>query len=98
MRIEGPSQFLNSEDRVERGDQKHGSNKGQRADQVEDQLNLSLTSQQLREFENKAYETPEVRTEKVQEILDQVTSGTYDINAEEVAEAIITGTIVNKSA
>ncbi|HSR50122.1 MAG TPA: flagellar biosynthesis anti-sigma factor FlgM [Acidobacteriota bacterium] len=73
----------------------------QRVDQSskdQDRLEFSTDSRNIRPLVERANEAPDVRTDRVAEISRQLESGTYNINAERVADALITGSIVNTEA
>ncbi|MEE8587359.1 MAG: flagellar biosynthesis anti-sigma factor FlgM [Acidobacteriota bacterium] len=60
-----------------------------------DRLEFSTASRQVQSMLAGAGQTTEVRTERVDQIRNQIENGTYNVRAERVAEAIITGRIVS---
>ena len=73
-------------------------NKVQPVDSVEDRLELSTDIRKIESYQKIAQEAPEVRTERVNELKEKVDTQTYNIKAEEVAESLITGSIVDELA
>jgi flagellar biosynthesis anti-sigma factor FlgM len=63
-----------------------------------DRLELSVTGRELNELTYKVSESSEARAERIAEIRSRIETGTYNIKAEEVAEAIITGGLIDRSA
>lgn len=53
-----------------------------------DQLNISETARDYQFAINEIKKLPDVRTKKVNDIKNQIKSGTYEINAEKIAEKI----------
>ncbi len=56
-----------------------------------DQVNLSATSREMKQYLNIASQIPDVRLDKVQEIKRQMDEGTYRVDAQQLA-----GTIMSK--
>ena len=54
-----------------------------------DQVNISNTARDCQFAINEVKKLPEIRTEKVEEIKRQIQTGTYEINADKIAEKII---------
>ena len=73
-------------------------NKLQPVDSGKDRLELSTDTRKIESYQKIAQEAPEVRTERVNELKEKVDTQTYDIKAEEVAESLITGSIVDELA
>ena len=100
MKIEGNLHFIDASHRV----QKEEANSDQqnarvsRTQEIEDRLEFSTSIREFQQLDKKAKETPEIRADRVAEIERELNSGTYNIKAEKVAEAMITGAIVNKRA
>ncbi len=63
-----------------------------------DRLELSVAGRELQALTQKAGESPEVRAERIAELRSRIEAGTYNIKAQEVAEAIITGSLIDRSA
>ena len=97
MKIDGNSLFINQD----YGVQKEDSAQRQQSQQVEerqnpDRLELSVTGRELQNITQKSEVQTPVRTEKVAEIKQELAAGTYNIKAEAVAEAVITGSLVDE--
>jgi len=56
----------------------------------EDRVDISQTSQDIRKTKEILEATPELRTEKVRPIKEQIETGTYQVNERQVANAMIT--------
>lgn len=89
--IEAQQHNENSSDAAER-------QRVEQSSQGQDRLELSTDSRNIRPLVEQANEAPEVRADRVAEISRQLDNGTYNINAERVADALITGSIVNTEA
>lgn len=100
MRIDGTNP-LNALVEAQHQNEKAESGEDQRVDQSNqgrDRLELSTDSRNLRPLVEKAKEAPDVRSERVAEISRQLDNGTYNIRAERVADALITGSILSEQA
>lgn len=64
-----------------------GANKPRKANE-KDSLNISETAKDFQFAMNEIKKLPDIRTEKVDKIKQQIKSGTYEINAEKIAEKI----------
>ncbi|GAB4237647.1 MAG: hypothetical protein Kow00109_11650 [Acidobacteriota bacterium] len=62
-----------------------------------DRVELSVSSRQLEQLARRASEAPEVRAERIAQLKAQIEAGTYNIKAEEIAEAIITGNLLDRT-
>ncbi len=60
-----------------------------------DRINLSETTRDLQKISQAMETEPNERTERLQEIKDQIQAGQYNINAEQIAEKMI-GSIMNE--
>lgn len=54
-----------------------------------DTVNLSTTAQTLQNVEKKLANTPDVDSERVERLKQEIESGSYQINAERVAEKML---------
>lgn len=63
-----------------------------------DEMSISQEAQIMSKVMQKIKETPEVREEKVQEIKQQLSRGTYSVKADQVAEGILKGILISKKA
>ncbi len=100
MKIEGTLHFIDAGHRVQREeastdrqDARVSKNQG-----FEDRLEFSTSIREFQQLDKKAREAPEIRADRVAEIERELNTGTYNIKAEKVAEAMITGAIINKRA
>lgn len=101
MKIEGNLHFIDQNYRVQK---EKASSDHQQArvskttGGVEDRLEFSTSIREFQQLEKKAQEVPEIRAERVADIKRELNSGTYNIKAEKVADAMIRGAIVSKRA
>ncbi len=102
MKIDGNVPYVNPEQlNVQDSQQKKKNTKGnqlQSVDSGEDRLELSTDIRKIESYQKIAQEAPEVRKERVNELKEKVDTQTYDIKAEEVAESLIKGSIVDELA
>jgi len=61
-----------------------------------DVIQLSPQSRMMQKASEVAYQTPEVRPEKVAALQDPVQQGTYEVDAKKVANSLIAGMIQEK--
>jgi len=98
MKIDGQNPFLNSSFQVQPKEQRperETSSQTIQGNTGPDRLEFSVASKQLHSYQAAARNAPEVRTERVADISRQLQAGTYNIKAEKVADAIITGSILD---
>lgn len=104
MKIDGNNPYLNPEIQLQ---QKELSSQQQQQDTQKvqeqsggsrDRLELSVAGKELQYLSQKVSEEPEVRSERVAEIKSRIEAGTYDIQAQEIAESMINGSLIDKSA
>ena len=100
MKIEGNLHFIDASHRVQKEETsvERQNARVSQAQQVEDRLEFSTSIREFQQLDKKAREAPEIRADRVAEIERELNAGTYNIKAEKVAEAMITGAIVNKRA
>jgi negative regulator of flagellin synthesis FlgM len=100
MKIEGNLHFIDASHRVQKEETsvERQDARVSKAQQVEDRLEFSTSIREFQQLDKKAREAPEIRADRVAEIERELNAGTYNIKAEKVAEAMITGAIVNKRA
>jgi negative regulator of flagellin synthesis FlgM len=100
MKIEGSLHFIDPSHRVQKEETStdHQNARVPSTQQVEDRLEFSTSIREFQQLDKKAREAPEIRADRVAEIERELNSGTYNIKAEKVAEAMITGAIVNRRA
>jgi negative regulator of flagellin synthesis FlgM len=100
MKIEGNLHFIDAGHRVQK-EETSTDRQNARVSQsleVEDRLEFSTSIREFQQLDKKAREAPEIRADRVAEIVRELDSGSYNIKAEKVAEAMITGAIINKRA
>lgn len=100
MKIDGNNPYLNPEFQVQQREltsQREAQKTQEQPDANRDRLELSVTGKELQYLSQKVHEAPEVRSERVAEIKSRIDAGTYDIKAQEIAEAMITGSLIDKS-
>jgi negative regulator of flagellin synthesis FlgM len=100
MKIEGNLHFIDQNYRVqkEKASPDHQQARVSKTGGVEDRLEFSTSIREFQQLEKKAQEVPEIRAERVADIKRELNSGTYNIKAEKVADAMIRGAIVSKRA
>lgn len=100
MKIDGNSPYIRPDYQALQKDQvsQQEQQKSQAEKSTGDRLELSVTGKELQFLSQAASKAPEVRAERVAEIQAQIEAGTYNIKAQEIAEAIITGSLIDKSA
>ena len=62
-----------------------------------DNVRLSAKARELQESRKAMEAAPELRKEKVEELKSRIASGSYNVKGEEIADAIIKATLVDKS-
>lgn len=99
MKIEGNGHLFDPGQRLVRNDgQADALRAGEpNSRKTEDRLEISARSLQLRDADLTAAPSGQVRANRVAEISRQVETLTYTVNAEKVAEAIISGSLVDKT-
>lgn len=55
----------------------------------EDQINISNEAKEIQFALSKIKDVKEIRTEKVEEIREKISTGTYEISGEKIAEKIL---------
>jgi len=61
----------------------------------EEKVDLSTKAKDIQQAKNALSKLPDVRDEKVQEIKSQVDKGTYNVNAEKIADKMVKESIVD---
>jgi len=87
MRIDLNSISLNNVEREEKP--KKAGNKSANAPSVEDKTSLSSDALSTSSLEAQVMATPEVRHDKVEALRQQVQSGQYKVDADQIAKAIL---------
>jgi negative regulator of flagellin synthesis FlgM len=67
------------------------ANKGAKTDKVE----ISEAAKEIQEVRKQLDNTPDVRTEKVEQLKNQIENGTYEIKSEEIAEKMLKESLFN---
>lgn len=101
MKIDGNNPYLKPEFQLQQREltpqQEQQKAQEQKTEGPRDRLEFSVTGKELQYLSQKVSEAPEVRSERVAEIKSRIEAGTYDIQAQEIAEAMITGGLIDKS-
>ena len=63
-----------------------------------DRLELSVESREISHLQDLIRSTPDVRESRIQEIRNQIESGTYNVKAEKIAEKIVGGNLLDESS
>ena len=63
--------------------------------QPEEKVDLSTKAKDIQQAKNALNSLPDIREEKVQEIKAQVEKGTYNVNAEKIADKMVKESIVD---
>ncbi|UCE55416.1 MAG: flagellar biosynthesis anti-sigma factor FlgM [Desulfobacterales bacterium] len=66
-------------------------NQGAKADKVD----ISDAAKEIQEVRKQLDNTPDVRTEKVEQLKNQIEKGTYEIKSEEIAEKMLKESLFN---
>jgi negative regulator of flagellin synthesis FlgM len=99
MKIDGNNPYIRPEFQAQQKEQASQQEQKTQAEKTtRDRLEFSVQGKELQYLSQKAVEAPEVRAERVAEIKTRVDAGTYNIKAQEIAESIITGSLIDKSA
>ena len=61
----------------------------------EEKVTLSSAARDIQQAEKAIKELPDVREEKVQELKDQIETGTYDVNGEKIAEKMMRESLID---
>ena len=69
-----------------------GENRGLNADRVE----LSVRGLQIRNLDQLIRSTPDIREGRVEEVRSMIQAGTYNVRGEQIAEKIISGSLVDE--
>ncbi|HON00694.1 MAG TPA: flagellar biosynthesis anti-sigma factor FlgM [Acidobacteriota bacterium] len=62
-----------------------------------DRVELSVSGRELEQLARKVAEAPEVRAQRIEQLKASIEAGTYNVKAEEIAEAIITGSLLDRT-
>jgi negative regulator of flagellin synthesis FlgM len=60
-----------------------------------DTVNISDAAKEIQEVRKQLDDIPEVRTEKVEQLKNQIENGTYEIKSEEIAEKMLKDSLLN---
>ena len=71
------------------------NNKPDKAAAKTDTVVISDAAKRIQEIRNQLDEIPDVREEKVAQLKNQIENGTYQINADKIAEKIIKEGLIN---
>ena len=102
MKIDGNQHLTDLEMlKVRENEQKrdHSSSKtGQQGQSGNDRLEISTAARQLEHYQQVVQEAPDIRSERVDAIKEKLDTQTYNVTAEEIADALITGSLLDKQA
>jgi len=87
MRIDLNSISLNNIEREDKAKKAAGKHSG--AANIEDKATLSSDSLDISALKSQALASPEVRQDKVEALRQQVQSGQYKVDADEIAKSIL---------
>ncbi len=99
MKIHGENHYIERDFQIHQKDaaSQPETPKAREQQAPRDRLEFSVTGKELQHLTRVAPESAEVRARRVAAIKAQVEAGTYNIRAEEVAEAMITGSLIDRS-
>jgi len=60
-----------------------------------DKVEISEAAKEIQEVRKQLDNTPDVRTEKVEQLKNQIENGTYEIKSEEIAEKMLKESLFN---
>jgi len=61
-----------------------------------DRLELSIRGREIQQLDSLIQSSPDVRTEKVEQIRSAIANGTYNVKAEKIADKIISGNLIDQ--
>ena len=95
MKIEGNGHLFDPNQRILRNDVQADAARtdGPNSSQARDRLEISAKSLELRRADLGSPNADQIRTERIAEISRRVETFTYTVNAEKVADAIISGAL-----
>ena len=99
MEINGTNPLVvsnNKVQQVETSSQAERSQKGGVAQPDSDRLELSVRSREISHLEDLIRSTPDIREEKVEQVRNELESGTYNVKAEKIAEKMIRGNLLDE--
>jgi len=79
-------------------DKKAGTEPGKQAEAsgiAEEKVSLSSTAIDFQKAQKAVEGLPDVRKEKVQQLKDQIQAGRYDVNGEEIAEKMLSESLLD---
>src|SRR5262249_22328939 len=68
----------------------------QNAPAKSDRLELSIRGREIQQLDSLIQSSPDVRTEKVEQIRSAIADGTYNVKAEQIADKIISGNLIDQ--
>jgi flagellar biosynthesis anti-sigma factor FlgM len=100
MKIDGNIHLIDSQLKTQRdqANPKEQPSEVQEVQKTQDRLEFSTSVREYQKLGKTADETTEIRAERVAKVKAQLDAGTYNIKAEKVAEAIITGSLISRRA
>jgi negative regulator of flagellin synthesis FlgM len=98
MEISGNNPLIGSNKNVQRLDLSQQSEKTKTRDTTSsdsDQIELSVRSLEISHIEDLIRSTPDVREDRVNQVRGQIESGIYNVKAEQIADKIIGGSLLD---
>lgn len=99
MEINGNNPLIGLTKNVQRLDAAQQSDrfqKGSASSSDSDRLELSIRSLEISHIEDLIRSTPDIREDRVNQVRSQIESGAYNIKAEQIAEKIIGGNLIDE--
>jgi len=99
MEINGNNPLIGLSKNVQRLDASQQSERIQKRGATSsdsDRLELSVRSLEISHIEDLIRSTPDVREDRVNQVRSQIESGTYNVKAEQIADKIIGGNLLDE--
>jgi negative regulator of flagellin synthesis FlgM len=99
MEINGTNPLIvlnNGVQRIESPQKAEQSAKSGGASVETDRLDISARSKQIAHLNELIQSTPDIRESRVEQVRQQLDSGTYSVKAEKIAEKIIVGNLLDE--
>jgi negative regulator of flagellin synthesis FlgM len=101
MEINGKNSLVVASANVQRLETQQASNKPQRQSDgssasTSDRIELSVRSLEIQQLDRLIQSTPDVRAARVAEVRSAIENGTYNVKAEQIADKIIGGSLIDE--
>jgi flagellar biosynthesis anti-sigma factor FlgM len=99
MEIDGTNPLIglnNGVQRIDASQPSEQSQKGGEEHSESDRLELSIVGREISHLNELIQSTPDVREEKVEQLRQEIESGTYNVKAEKIAQKIIGGNLLDE--